>query len=129
MRRRRFVIPDVRAAAVTASALVVRALEAVKLAVAGAEANLCDECRKIRAGGVFDRSGNRGFAKGGSEAAGLGFQSFQIGSGVLGSDPGVWESSGVVIADDGVLVAFRSGPAAAAWRCWESSPSPDAGCA
>src|SRR3974390_552349 len=63
MRSRGFVIPDVRAVAVTAAHVVVDAFESVKLAVGGAETRGGYQRRKVRRGRFLHGGGKSGFAK------------------------------------------------------------------
>ena len=82
------------------------AFEAVELAVGGAEAGGGHERGEVGAGRVFDDGRQGAFAQGGGEQSSARFEAFEIRRGVFGGVPGVGEALGVVIADDGFLVAL-----------------------
>src|SRR5690242_1049820 len=98
-RGRGLVVPDVRAVAVTAPAVVVGAFETVKLAVGRAERSCGDESGEIGAGSFLDNPGQRTFAKRGRKQARLLFETGQVGRGIFGSLPGALEALRIVIAD------------------------------
>jgi hypothetical protein len=121
------VIPDVRAIAEAAAAVVAGAFEAVELAIGGAEAGLGDERGEGGHGGVAHGGRQGAVAHGGDEAARAGLQIGQFFGGVFGGLPGAGEARGVMIADDGVLIAFGRGPAGPGGRAIREMPGEQEG--
>ena len=122
MRRRRLVVPDVRAVAFAAAALIAAALEAVELAVRRAEAGLRDERREIRRGAVLHAGRQGALAHHGGECSRAFLEALQVRRHVLGRLLGVVEARAVVVADARAAFARRRGPAAAVGRAIREAP-------
>ncbi len=111
-----------QAVAEAAAVFVVDAFEAVELAVGSAEARGAHQSGEVCAGCIFDGCRQCAFAHCGCEQSGAGFKMFQIRGGVVCRGPGVGESLGIVIADDGFLVALGSFPSAPLRRAIREMP-------
>ena len=106
-----FVVPDVRAVAEAAAALVVAAFEAVKFAVGRAEGGLRDERREIGDRCVAQRPGQRALTHRVHETARSLLEFRERCGGAPGRLPCVGESDAVVVPEVVVLVTLRRGPA------------------
>ena len=123
-----FVIPDVGAVAEAAAAMIVGAFEAVELAIGRAEAGLGDERGEGGHGGVAH--GGRAACcrawrrrSGGCEPP----DRADLSAAYAAACPGAGETRRVVIADDGVLVAFGRGPAGPGGRAIREMPGEQEG--
>ena len=77
VRRDGLVVPDVRAVAEAAAAMIAGAFEAAKLAIGGAETGGRGQRGEIGGSGVLQRGRDGAFAQRGGELAGLAFQRFR----------------------------------------------------
>ena len=111
MLRGGFVIPDVSAVTEAAAVVIAGAFESVELAVGGTEAGLGNQ-RGEGGHGRIARTGRKGtVAHGSTKRRVRASRSGQFFGGIFGRLPRSGEALRVMIADDGVLVAFGRGPA------------------
>ena len=106
-----FVVPDVRAVAEAAAALVVAPFEAVKFAVGRAESGLRDERRQIGDRRVAQGARQRAPTHRVHETARSPLEFRERCGSARGRLPCVGESDAVVVPEVVVLVALRRGPA------------------
>ncbi len=123
VRRRRLVVPDVRAVAVTAAAGFAAAFEAVELAVRSAEARLRDERGQVGGGTVLRGRRKRALTDRISEAAGAALEIVEMFGEVARGVPGIWEACAVVVANQGAALSRCRVPPAAIRRAIRKAPA------
>src|SRR6476660_587842 len=122
MRRRGLVVPDVRAVAFAAAALIAAALEAVEFAIRGAEAGVRDQRREIRRGAVLHAGRQCALTHHGRECSRALLEALQVRRHVLGRLLRVVEARAIVVAAARAAFAWRRGPAAAVGRAIREAP-------
>src|ERR1700733_8813574 len=95
--------------------MVIGAVEAVEFAIRSAKAGGGCQRGKVSARRFFYRCGQRAGGQSVDKSARAGFQRLEIGRGIFGHLPRIFESRGIVVADDGVAVALGSVPTAPIW--------------